>query len=246
MSARSPSSPPGRRRRCRPPRVPVGYDLVYLIGRPEIKTREQLKGKSTAVTRSGSSIHFYLAFRAKVSRHGRRQGHDGSPTRRRARRSPQRWRPEESLRGSSDPLRVAVFAARLAGADRFIQNRSQVSSLLCRSSRSFVRKNPNTVERFLKAYTEAIHVIKTDHELWPNGSTQRNTASRIQRHRQDRERSIPDFFKSIPVGPTSGLETVIRELQRAKRYRAKPFVSPIFIKMMLHCRKSLRKAGSNS
>src|SRR4029450_13546985 len=33
------------------------------------------------------------------------------------------------------------------------------------SSRSFVRKNPNTVERFLKAYTEAISVIKIDPAL---------------------------------------------------------------------------------
>src|SRR5262245_45180903 len=39
---------------------PLDTDLVYLIGRPDIKTAEQLKGKSTAVTRLGSSIHFYL------------------------------------------------------------------------------------------------------------------------------------------------------------------------------------------
>lgn len=39
---------------------PLDTDLVYLIGRPDIKTPEQLKGKSTAVTRLGSSIHFYL------------------------------------------------------------------------------------------------------------------------------------------------------------------------------------------
>ena len=39
---------------------PLDTDLVYLIGRPEIKTAEQLRGKSTAVTRLGSSIHFYL------------------------------------------------------------------------------------------------------------------------------------------------------------------------------------------
>ncbi len=39
---------------------PLDTDLVYLIGRPDIKTPSQLKGKSTAVTRLGSSIHFYL------------------------------------------------------------------------------------------------------------------------------------------------------------------------------------------
>ena len=38
---------------------PLDADLVYLIGRPEIKNPEQLKGKATAVTRLNSSIHFY-------------------------------------------------------------------------------------------------------------------------------------------------------------------------------------------
>src|SRR5262249_24689485 len=42
--------------------LPCTFDthLVYLIGRPDIKTPEQPKGKATAVTRLGSSIHFYL------------------------------------------------------------------------------------------------------------------------------------------------------------------------------------------
>src|ERR1044072_1838680 len=44
---------------------PLDTDLVYLIGRPDIKTPEQLKGKSTAVTRLGSSIHFYRRWSLK-------------------------------------------------------------------------------------------------------------------------------------------------------------------------------------
>src|SRR5262249_42731041 len=39
---------------------PFDTGLVYLSGRPDIKAAEQLRGKSTAVTRLGSSIHFYL------------------------------------------------------------------------------------------------------------------------------------------------------------------------------------------
>lgn len=39
---------------------PLDLDLVYLISRPEIKTAAQLKGKATAVTRLGSTTHFYL------------------------------------------------------------------------------------------------------------------------------------------------------------------------------------------
>src|ERR1044071_805229 len=39
---------------------PVDSDPVYFMARPEIKSAADLKGKSTAVTRLGSTTHFYL------------------------------------------------------------------------------------------------------------------------------------------------------------------------------------------
>ena len=39
---------------------PADLEPVYLIVRPEIKSASELKGKVSAVTRLGSSIHFYL------------------------------------------------------------------------------------------------------------------------------------------------------------------------------------------
>src|SRR5262245_24072627 len=39
---------------------PLDGDVVYFITRPEIKSAEQLRGKATAVTRLGTSVHFYL------------------------------------------------------------------------------------------------------------------------------------------------------------------------------------------
>ena len=39
---------------------PIDIDAVYLITRPEIKSAQQLKGKASAVTRIGSTTHFYL------------------------------------------------------------------------------------------------------------------------------------------------------------------------------------------
>jgi len=39
---------------------PVDADPVYLITRPEIKSPVDLKGQASAVTRYGSSTHFYL------------------------------------------------------------------------------------------------------------------------------------------------------------------------------------------
>src|SRR5262245_4105969 len=39
---------------------PVNADPVYLVTRPEIKSAAELKGKASAVTRYGSTTHFYL------------------------------------------------------------------------------------------------------------------------------------------------------------------------------------------
>src|SRR5512141_566911 len=39
---------------------PIDADPVYLITRPEIKSAAELKGQGTAVTRYGSTTHFYL------------------------------------------------------------------------------------------------------------------------------------------------------------------------------------------
>jgi len=39
---------------------PVDADAVYLIARPGVKSAAELKGKTAAVTRLGSTTHFYL------------------------------------------------------------------------------------------------------------------------------------------------------------------------------------------
>src|SRR3954451_8560970 len=44
---------------------PVDSDPVYFIARPEITSVAQLRGKSTAVTRLGSTTHFYLRAAAR-------------------------------------------------------------------------------------------------------------------------------------------------------------------------------------
>jgi ABC-type nitrate/sulfonate/bicarbonate transport system substrate-binding protein len=97
------------------------------------------------------------------------------------------------------------------------------------SSRGYVRKNPNTVERFLKAYTEAIAVIKTDVNL----------AKRIYaKEYRESDAAVIDkvvtvyagLFKSIPNVPNSGLETVIREQAARKTLPSDAFRQPDFYK----------------
>jgi ABC-type nitrate/sulfonate/bicarbonate transport system substrate-binding protein len=92
------------------------------------------------------------------------------------------------------------------------------------SSRAFVRKNPNTIGRFLRGYIEAIHVIKTDIEL----------AKRVyaKRYRESDAavtdkvvRAYAGLFKSVPTVPESGLEVVIRDLA-SRRPLSKELLQP--------------------
>jgi ABC-type nitrate/sulfonate/bicarbonate transport system substrate-binding protein len=200
-----------------------------LIGRPEIKTAAQLKGKSTAVTRLGSSIHFYL--RAALKYLGMDADKDmtilqlgGGP----------------EIAAALETGRIAAGILTIRYALPFLQRNWPVLIDLSKtdlkyppscvgSSRAFVRKNPNTVERFLKAYTEAISVIKTDPAL----------AKRIYaKEYRESDQVVIDkvvtvyagLFKSVPTVPASGLETVIRELGARKPLPNDAFRQPDFYK----------------
>jgi NitT/TauT family transport system substrate-binding protein len=208
---------------------PLDTDLVYLIGRPDIKTPEQLKGKSTAVTRLGSSIHFYL--RAALKYLGMDADKDmtilqlgGGP----------------EIAAALESGRIAAGILTIRYALPFLQRGWPVLIDLSKtdlkyppscvgSSRAFVRKNPNTVERFLKAYTEAIYVIKTDLAL----------AKRIYaKEYRESDPAVVDkvvtvyagLFKAIPTVPASGLETVIREQAARKPFPSDAFRQPDFYK----------------
>ena len=208
---------------------PLDTDLVYLVGRPDIKSSEQLKGKATAVTRLGSSIHFYL--RSALKYLGMDADKDmtilqlgGGP----------------EIAAALETGRIAAGILTIRYAIPFLQRGWPVLIDLSKtdlkyppscvgSSRAFVRKNPNTVERFLKAYMEAIYVIKTNSAL----------AKQIYaKEYRESDAAIVDkvvtvyagLFKSIPTVPTDGLETVIRELAARKPLPSDAFRQPNFYK----------------
>ena len=139
---------------------PADTDVVYFVGRPEIKNAAQLKGKSSAVTRLGSTTHFYL--RAAL----RSLGLD----------------PEKDMTilqlGGGAEIVTAMRSGRVAAAalpyrntysliqagwpllvDQSTANFVYPSSCVA-TSRSFLKSNPAVVERFLKAYVEATRLIK--------------------------------------------------------------------------------------
>lgn len=144
---------------------PADTDVVYFVARPEIKTATNLKGKSSAVTRLGSTTHFYL--RAAL----RSLGLD----------------PEKDMTilqlGGGAEIVTAMRSGRVAAAalpyrntynliqagwpllvDLSTANFIYPSSCVA-TSRTFIKNNPAIVERFLKAYIEATRLIKKDSAL---------------------------------------------------------------------------------
>ncbi|MGH7809297.1 MAG: ABC transporter substrate-binding protein [Candidatus Binatia bacterium] len=144
---------------------PVDSDPVYLIARPEIKSPAELKGKATAVTRLGSTTHFYL--RAAL----RQVGID----------------PEKEVTilqlGTGTEAVTAMENGRIAMAA--LTNRYAIPLLergwpmfvdlsktdliypssCVASSRAFVKSEPKVVEDFLRAYAAAIQLIRKDQSI---------------------------------------------------------------------------------
>jgi NitT/TauT family transport system substrate-binding protein len=190
---------------------PADSDAVYFVGRPEFKTAAQLKGKSSAVTRLGSTTHFYLrgALRAL--------GLD----------------PDKDMTilqlGGGAEIVSAMRSGRVAAAALPYRNTYHLTqagwpvlvdqstahftypSSCVATSRAFIKSHPATVERFLKAYVEALRLIKTDSAL---------VEAAIKKwHRETDAAFIKKtgeiyarIFKPIPYVSDQGLEIVLKEI----------------------------------
>jgi NitT/TauT family transport system substrate-binding protein len=190
---------------------PSDTDVVHFVARPEIKSAANLKGKNSAVTRLGSTTHFYLR---SALRH---LGLD----------------PDKDMTvlqlGAGGEITAAMQSGRVAAAalpfrntypliqmgwpvlvDLSTANFPYPSSCVA-SSRSFLKTNPAAVERFLKAYIEAIRVIKKDNAFVAQVIKKWHRESDLPFIKKTAEVYAP-IFNSIPYVSDRGLEVVLREL----------------------------------
>ncbi|HEY5542043.1 MAG TPA: ABC transporter substrate-binding protein [Candidatus Binatia bacterium] len=190
---------------------PVDSDPVYLIARPEIKSPAELKGKATAVTRLGSTTHFYL--RAAL----RQVGLD----------------PERDMTilqlGTGSETVSAMESGRLAAAA--LTNRYAIPliqrgwpvlvdlsktdlvypSSCVASSRAFVKSEPRLVEDFLRAYVAGVQLIKKD----PTVAEKALVKWLKERDAVVVKKTIEAYaplFKPLPYVPDRGLENVMKDL----------------------------------
>jgi NitT/TauT family transport system substrate-binding protein len=194
---------------------PVDADPVYLITRPEIKSAAELKGLASAVTRYGSTTHFYL--RAALKHVGLNPDKDMTILQMGA-------GPE--MVAALDTGRIAAAALTTRYAVPFLQRGWPVlvelsttdlvyPSSCVTSSRAYIRAEPKITEDFLRAYVAAIHLIKRDHKV------AEKSFSKWMREKDPAiiGRTIEAYaplLKRRPSVPDKGIENVIRDLIRVR------------------------------
>ena len=201
---------------------PADLEPVYLIARPEIKSASELKGKVSAVTRLGSSIHFYL--RSALRMVGVDSDKDltllqlgGSP----------------EIVAALESGRVSAAALTIRDALPFFQRNWPVlvdltktdliyPSSCVTSSRAFVKSEARVVERFLNAYVAGIQLIKKDQSFaerslikWTKDKESPALSKSVEAFRR--------IFKAAPYVPDKGIETIVKDLAN-QRPIAKEFI----------------------
>jgi NitT/TauT family transport system substrate-binding protein len=194
---------------------PVDADPVYLITRPEFKSPQELKGQSSAVTRYGSTTHFYL--RAALKHVGLNPDKDMTILQMGA-------GPE--MVAALDRGVIAAAALTTRYAIPFLQRGWPVlvdlsgtdlvyPSSCVTSSRAFIRAEPRTTEEFLRAYVKGIHLIKKDQKFaeksfakWMREKDAVITRRTVQAYAR--------LFKAVPKVPDKGIENVVQDLIRSR------------------------------
>ena len=189
---------------------PIDTDPVYLIARPEIKTPAELKNKTSGVTRLGSTTHFYLWTALK------QVGIDADKDIRIL-----QFGTSGEVAAALETGRVSVAALTVRNAIRFLDKGWPLLVDLSKtdliyppscvtSSRAFLREQPGTVERFLKAYVEAIRLFKKDRAFAERvyAKTYRETDPKMIKKMVE---VYADLFKSVPYVPDQGIDVVLKQ-----------------------------------
>jgi NitT/TauT family transport system substrate-binding protein len=190
---------------------PVDTDPVYLITRPEIKSAAELKGQASAVTRYGSTTHFYL--RAALKHLGLDPERDVTVLQLGA-------GPE--MVAALEVGRIAAAALTTRYAIPFLQRGWPVlvdlsktdliyPSSCVTSSRAFIKAEPKITEDFLRAYVASIHLIREDYHF------AEKSFSKWLREKDPAivKASVAAYarlFKPAPVVPDKGIKNVIKDL----------------------------------
>src|SRR5918995_1863349 len=190
---------------------PIDADPVYLITRPEIKSAAELKGQASAVSRYGSTTHFYL--RAALKHVGLNPDKDMTILQLGA-------GPE--MVAALEVGRIAAAALTARYAIPFLERNWPVlvdlsstdlvyPSSCVASSRTFMRAEPKTTDDFLRAYVAGIQLIKRDHAFAEKSLSKwlrENDPVILKKSIQ----AYTKLFKSAPFVSDKGIDNVVKDL----------------------------------
>lgn len=211
----------------------VKVPAFYIMALPEIKTIEDLRGKTVGVTRFGSSTDFTMRY--VLRKQGLEPGKDVTVIQ------------TGDLFAAAAMLRTRTIVAapfssptnlraEEAGA-RVLMNMGKAGVYFPHDAfmarRSFINANTDLVRRFLKAYSEAVHRLFTDKEL------SRRAISRYARATDAKTLDTVyqyalDYVDKIPYNTREGIQEVLNQaaVRNPKAKDAKPeaFYDDRFVK----------------
>jgi NitT/TauT family transport system substrate-binding protein len=207
----------------------------WLMGRPDVKTPEQLKGGSVAISRFGSATDFIVNF--TLPKIGLTPGKDvtivqiGS--------SPARMDAAMAGRVHATPINPpASFIAKKRGMT-VLADVAKLGLVVqhtgAATTRKFIKERPDIVRRYVKSQVEAVHRIYTDKEIslktlnkYFGGNIERDILE------QTWEALLTEALLPKKQYPTiEGLKTVLAPLQekdpKAKAAKPEQFADLSFI-----------------
>ena len=211
----------------------VKVPAFYIMGLPEIKSIEDLRGKPVGVTRFGSSTDFTMRY--ILRKHGLEPGKDVTLI-----QTGDVFAAAAMLRTRA--IVAAPFSspsnikAEEAGA-RVLVNMGKAGVYFPHDAfmarRSFINANADLVLRFLKAYSEGVHKLFTDKEL------SRRAIARYARVTDAKTldavyQYAVDYVDKIPYNTREGVQEVLNQAAarnpKAKEAKPEAFYDDRFVK----------------
>lgn len=209
----------------------VNVPSFYVYVHPSIKKPEDLKGKALGITTYGSSTDFTLRF--LVRKWGLEPDRDVKIIQAGGQPEILAGMQAGSFQGGnlSSP---GDFKARKLGFTLLADFKNvglDYPTVSLVSTRSYIKKDPATVKRFISAYSEGVHRLFTDKELG---------IKIIAKYTRTQDREVlessyayaTNFIEKTPRLPVKGLETILEQLAatnpKAKQHTAEDFVDASF------------------
>jgi NitT/TauT family transport system substrate-binding protein len=211
----------------------VKVPAFYIMALPEIKTIDDLRGKTVGVTRFGSSTDFTMRY--VLRKQGLEPGKDVTLIQTGdvfAAATMLRTRAIVAAPFSSP----ANLKAEEAGA-RVIMNMGKAGVYFPHDAfmarRSFINANGDLIRRFLKAYSEAVYRLFTDKELSRRAIAKFTRAADVKTLDTVYQYAV-DYVDKIPYNTREGIQEVLNQaaVKNPKAKDAKPeaFYDDRFVK----------------